>query len=223
MKNRVGKCPVCKERHRIQLSCSVRADVASPPKAVLPARIVMGFHHASSDTEALGDMPCIGRWMEPLHDPQLERTRAKRRAAKFALVEPFRLHAMVAHDAWCEGKPFPAIDIAILVRVAVYEYTFHFPDAETIAAVRFVRAKSRSGILRTGDMYCSFCGLLGARGIKADNWGRMFASRMIAVAAQSHHATRCALEHLAFARVPSPPNTRRLPAEYVVEEAEATA
>lgn len=46
---------------------------------------------------------------------------------------------------------------------------------------------------------------------------------VIAVAAQSHHATRCTLEHLAFARVPSPPNTRRLPAEYVVEEAEATA
>lgn len=223
MKNRVGKCPVCKERHPIRLGHWIRVDASLPLKPTTSPQIVMASHRRSGNIEVLGDASCLGSAMVPLHDPQLEHMRAKRRAARFALVEPFRLHAMVAHDAFAEGRPFPADDIAVLVRVAVYEYTFHYPDAETIAAVRFVRAKSRSGILRTGDMYCSFCGLLGARGIKADSWGRMFASRLIATAAQSHHATRCALEHLAFARVPSPPNTRRLPAEYVVEEAEATA
>lgn len=231
MRNRVGKCPVCGRRVAIYSSINYRPDASTNLTRGTEIRMVIASHlpveqtTPTDPTIRIGQRnTCVGWMMTPAHDPRLEKERTRRRAKRFALVEPFRHHAMVAHDAYVDGRRFPDADRDVLVRVAVFEYTFHFPDATTVAAVRFVRAKSNQGLpLRTGDFYCSFCGELVVRTVKADHWGRMEPGRVIAAARRSHHATRCALEHLAHARVPSPPNTRRLPAEYVAEDTEVNA
>jgi hypothetical protein len=65
------------------------------------------------------------------------------------------------------------------------------------------------------------CGELLLRGVKSARFGRMEPERLRRIAEQNHHAVRCALEHLAHGLRPAPPETKRLAADLLSDEASA--
>lgn len=167
-----------------------------------------GAFHAAGSCSGVG-RPCREK------SESVARYRANRRRK---LIEPFRVHAAVALDAIIEGRPYP--DASILVRVALVDYKTHYPDQihTVVAALRFVSAASTKAPVRVGDCYCTFCGVLCVRRVKK-SWGENEVDRMRRMAANHEHPIVCALKHLAFSLVPAKPDVRRLPDEYLQEEA----
>lgn len=212
MRHRVGKCPVCGERVKL-----TRAFVKPRPgeAVVMERETVIGWH-LGRDDGADGE-ECDGYRMHPAIDEALERSRARSTKRRLVLVEPFRAHAGVAMDAMLEDRVYPPLDIDVLIRVALYEYGIRRQPEHR--AVRFVARHDRSVRKRTlrivyGDFYCLFCGELLKLNVRIEDTGAL--DRF---AANSWHATACALKHLAFGLHPAHPAVRRLPDEHVVTEA----
>lgn len=151
--------------------------------------------------------------MKPIPTPE----QAKREQWRLALVEPFRVHASVALDAWVERKPYPDTDI--LCEVALREYTLRRPEASEVDILRYVShrtvTKARAG---TGDCYCVFCGVLVFRNVSGMRYG-MERENLRRLARSDRHPVECALKHLAFGLQPAAPTVRRLPDEYLNETA----
>jgi len=215
VKYRRGKCPVCGRRVGIYLS---------------DRQVRIGSHRASPEFEGprRPGSGCDGAWMPPAPDPELDKARArrdsKRRTLHEQLTTPFREHARIALDAFIDQRPYPALERSILLRVAVHDLNEHHRDhagvGTAVAVLRYVARRNKSGILmKSGDLYCSFCGELRRRDVKADHYGRMFPSKLIALANTDGHTIECALQHLAFDLAPAAPTVRKLPPEYLEDRA----
>lgn len=217
---RKASCPVCGESVRLVRSYSERHRVdQATPTTHDGVRIVIGAHD-SPDNET----GCVGRWMRPSDDDKYARAAARRQTKARVRCAAFREHALVALDAALAGKPYPALDLDILVRVAVYWYRTYYPDASDAAAVRYVARLSRAKTAtRFGDTYCTFCGELRLRNL--DYWGASLSdtprNNLHALAMRDSHVITCALYRLAHDIKPAAPDVRKLPDEYLPEREEA--
>lgn len=202
---RVGDCSVCKERQRVRLS-----------------RLGLTVFEWHTRPDAHGpNSTCAGSHLPSADDPRLTKQRAQRAVARrrkfMDLVKPFQIEAAVAMDALLEGKPYPAADLKILARVAVYYYKQHHHTPWDADVLHYVPRKSRQGVSTySGDLYCLFCGELRTRNVKVSR----HASRTEIVHAASlrdGRALACAFKHLAFGLVPVAPDVRKLPDEYAAD------
>ncbi len=205
MTYRVGICPVCETKRRVGRAWH-DTDHASKGDVV-----VLRHDHPSLPPPA----GCPGIGMKP----GLTARQSKKTAGRLALVEPFRIHAAVALDAWIEGKPYPDVDV--LCEVALREYSLRRPEASEVEILRYVPRRNRNGTSgASGDCYCVFCGVLVFRGVSGMRYG-MQRENLRKLSRCDRHPVECALMHLAFGLQPASPLVRKLPDAYLVEEAGA--